>query len=724
MSSSTGWLQSSGTAVGMLRLLLAASLAVPAMLFAAVAALDYRAAFADAARDAVRTSEVAREHAAKVFDTHKLVADRVIEALAGMDDMAIHGAEASLHAQFSRLIQDLPQVQSFVVIGADGHPLVATEQYPVTRNADFSDRDYFVALRNPDARLYVSKVQVSRINGKVFFGLGRRRVEDGRFAGVVDIAVAPAFFARFYETLIGEEDRGQAEEVVTLVRDDGQLLVRYPPIAGIPPVAPPTAPFFAAIRDQPDSGSYTGNSVVDAGHPRRLFHYRRVQGFPIYIVVGRSIDSILAGWYRVLAGDIAFGLPATVALFLITWLALRRTLREQAALAQVREEMRRRETAEAALRQAQRLESVGRLTGGVAHDFNNLLTIVQGSVEMMVARADDPARVRRLGANALLAARRGADITHKLLAFARRQFVRPEHVDLNRLLRDFKPLLDHGAGDRVAITLELSADAAVAWVDPGQFEAVILNLVINARDATPPGGHIRVTTTPIRLAEHEVADLAAGWFLLVAVTDDGTGMDAVTAERAFEPFFTTKEVGKCTGLGLSQVYGFARQAGGHARIRTAPGAGTAVELLLPCAPGDASQGAPAAADTQALRPASDGEVVLVVEDEPSVLEMAIESLGELGYTTCAAQDGAAALAWLRGPGRIDVLFSDVAMPGGISGVELAVQARRLRPGLRVLLTSGYAATAGEGMVPPDVPLLAKPYDRGQLASRLRGVLSG
>jgi two-component system NtrC family sensor kinase len=717
------WFASGGTAVGMLRLLLAASVAVPALLFAVVATVDYRAAFAGAARDAIRTSEVACEHAAKVFDTHRLVADRAIDVLADLDDAAIERTEASLHDRFARLIQGLPQVQSFLVVGADGHPLAATDRYPVARAVDFSDRDYFTTLRDSDAGIYVSKVQVSRMNGKVFFGLGRRRDEAGRFAGVVDIAVAPAYFAHFYQTLIGEEDRGQASEVVTLVREDGQILVRYPNIDGMPPVAPRTAPFFTAITASPDGGSYVGRSVVDQGSPRRLFYYRRVPGFPVYVVVGRSTAAILAGWYGDLANDLLFGLPATVALCAFSWIALRRTQREQAALARLRAEMQRRETAEAALRQAQRLESVGRLTGGVAHDFNNLLTIVMGSIETMMARAEDPSRVRRLGANALQAARRGSDITHKLLAFARRQLVRPERVDLNRLLREFKPLLDHGAGDAVVVTLDLADGPTVGWIDPGQFEAVVLNLVINARDAAPGGGCVTIRTGHVELAGHEIADLPAGRYLLVAVVDDGTGMDSATAERAFEPFFTTKETGKGTGLGLSQVYGFAKQAGGHARIVSAPGAGTTVELLLPDADNAASAAA-VAAEAIALRPANEGEVVLIVEDEPSVLEMATESLGELGYTIYTAANGAAALDWLRGPGRIDVLFSDVAMPGGMSGVELALEGRRLRPSLKVLLTSGYAASAGDGVLPADVPLLAKPYDRGELANRLRTVLSG
>ena len=704
-------------------MLLVGSLAVPLLLFVVVARLNFSDAFNQASHDAARTSEVVREHAAKVFDTHKLLADRVIDLLADLDDGAIIATEGTLRAGLVRIIKDLPQVQSLLVVGADGHPLIATDSFPVARAGDFTDRDYFAALQSPGVTTYISKVQVSRVNGKVFFGFGRRREQAGIFAGLVDIAVAPSFFARFYETLIGDETHNQGALAVALVREDGRILVRVPPSPDAPEVMPPGSTFFAAIGQAPDGGSYFAPSAIDRDGPERLFFYRRVQGYPVYAVVGHSTASILAGWYRSLAYEVAFGVPATAAMCLATWVALRRTRREQVALAQAREETHKREAAENALRQMQRLESVGLLTGGVAHDFNNLLTIVQGNLEMMVSRPDDPARVRRLGSNALNATRRGGEITHKLLAFARRQLVRPETVDLNRLLRDFLPLLAQGAGEMIVVSLDLAPDLDAAWLDPGQFEAVILNLVINARDATPGGGRVVIATSRANLGKHEVADLPAGRYARVAVSDFGSGMDTATAERAFEPFFTTKDVGRGTGLGLSQAYGFTKQAGGHVSIRTAPGAGTTVELLLPrSCEGVATGPGPISAGT--LRPASDGEVVLVVEDEPSVLEMATESLCELGYRVCTAMRAETALAWLRGPGRIDVLFSDVVMPGGMNGIELALEARRLRPSLKLLLTSGYAASSLDYTLPRDAALLPKPYDRSELAVGLRAVLEG
>ncbi|MBL6082691.1 response regulator [Belnapia sp. T18] len=378
-----------------------------------------------------------------------------------------------------------------------------------------------------------------------------------------------------------------------------------------------------------------------------------------------------------------------------------------------------RKMVEERLRQSEKMEAVGQLTGGVAHDFNNLLTVVTGALSMIARAPDRPDRVARLAEAGLQASRRGADLTSKLLAFSRRQMVRPEVVDPNRLLEEFVPLLRRAAGETVAIELDLAPDLDPARVDPGQLEATVLNLVVNARDAMPGGGRVRIETRNARLSAAELADMpevAPAAYLQIAVGDTGTGMDETTRARAFEPFFTTKEVGKGTGLGLSQVYGFARQAGGHVRLLSAPGQGTTVEIYLP----RSEERTPVrhAEDRAPPREATGGEVVLVVEDEPAVLDMAVESVRELGYGTLAARDAAEALEHLQSGERIDVLFSDVVMPGGVDGIQLAERARRLRPDLRILLTSGYSASVVGHEIPKGLPLLLKPYVREDLAAKL------
>ena len=386
-------------------------------------------------------------------------------------------------------------------------------------------------------------------------------------------------------------------------------------------------------------------------------------------------------------------------------------------MARARDEITRRERAEDALLRAQRLEAVGQMTGGVAHDFNNLLTIILGSAESLERRPDDVDRVRRVSSQIMQAARRGGEITQQLLAFSRRQFVNPQTLDLNACLRDFTPLLNQAVNESIRVDLDLQSDLHPARLDPGHFEAAVLNLVGNARDAMPDGGRVTISTRNMSVAEESGRDLPPGSYVRVSVSDTGTGMDPVTASRAFEPFFTTKGVGQGTGLGLSQVYGFAKQAGGDAQIITGLGRGTSIELLLPAGQTvdrAASHAVPAGIDAKA------GEVVLVVEDEPGVLATTVESLHDLGYGTLVAANAQAALDLLRTGVRVDVLFSDITMPGGMDGVQLAAEARQLRPAARVLLTSGYASGPARSA---GVPLLTKPYDRSALAKALRSVLS-
>jgi two-component system NtrC family sensor kinase len=708
------------SAIGLLKLLLVASLLLPAALFALVAWYDYRATLEDARGELLRTSEVAREQAAKVFDAQSQAADQVNDLVHTLNDAEIRRSEAALHDAFARIVARLPQVQSVLLVSRDGHPLVSAGVYPVPGNIDLRSHDYVRAVLGGYRGTYVSSLQIGDVNRQMFFGLARPWIgPDGQVAGVIDVAVQPSFFEEFYHALINEAQGAATGRVLTLVRADGQLLVRYPPLPMPMPVAPPKAPFFQAIRSNPDAGTYTSVSVLDA-ETARVFAYHRVLGYPLYVVAGRSKAAIVAGWEATMADHLLFAVPATLAMFALTWTALVRTRREEQALSRAQAEMARREAAEAALLRAQRLEAVGQMTGGVAHDFNNLLTVIVGSAEMLGKRAEDPARVRRIAQQILLAAKRGSEITQQLLTFSRRQSMRPETINLNRCLKDFEQLLHHAAGGQGQIRLHLDAGLDPVRLDPGHFEAAILNLVGNARDAMPEGGKIDITTCNVTLSDAEHAELPAGAYVRVCVADQGSGMDATTAAKAFEPFFTTKDVGRGTGLGLSQVYGFAKQAGGDVRILTAPGAGTTVELLLPRTHGREAVERPAI-DAIPLRPASSGEVVLVVEDEPDVLAMAAENLRDLGYIVTTAPTAQAALDLLSAPGRCDVMFCDVVMPGGMSGLQLAVEARRLRPDLKVLLTSGYTGSADKGP-PHDLPLLAKPYNRNQLANHLRAVL--
>lgn len=380
-----------------------------------------------------------------------------------------------------------------------------------------------------------------------------------------------------------------------------------------------------------------------------------------------------------------------------------------------------RHEAEDRLNQAQKMEAIGQLTGGVAHDFNNLLTIIVGNLDMIVRRPDNAQRVERLATSAMTAARRGAEVTEKLLSFSRRQVLRPETVNPNRLLKDFGTLLQRAVGETVEVRLDLDASLDPVRLDPGQFESAVLNLAVNARDAMPGGGTLTVKTCNAHLDAGELADrpdLSPGAYVLVAVTDTGHGMDAATLAHAFEPFFTTKDIGKGTGLGLSQVFGFAKQSGGDVSVESAPGRGTTFTLYLPEV-GPVGREEPRPVEAEA-RAGGSGQRVLVVEDNVEVGRFATQILEDLGYETARAANAAEALEMLgAGGAAFDAVFSDVVMPG-MNGVELGREIGRRYPGLPVVLASGYshvlAREGGHGF-----ELLHKPYSADQLSRILQRV---
>jgi signal transduction histidine kinase/DNA-binding response OmpR family regulator len=358
---------------------------------------------------------------------------------------------------------------------------------------------------------------------------------------------------------------------------------------------------------------------------------------------------------------------------------------------------------------ARKMEAVGQLTGGVAHDFNNLLTVVLGNIELIKRRTGDQHELSRQIEAVRQAAEKGGALTRQLLAFSRRQRLNPLTVDLGTLIADFAPLLRQAVGEAVSIELALAPEPLPAHLDPAQFESALLNLAVNARDAMEGGGQLSIAARTVDGDEPRI---------VVAVSDTGEGMDADVASRIFEPFFTTKEIGKGSGLGLSQVYGFVRQSGGEITVRSTPGQGATFEIQLPFSQSGLSERSGTGEVSQAAR---GSERVLVVEDDPAVLAMAVETLEGLGYQVTTANSAAAALKHLRGRKAFDLLFSDVVMPGGVNGVELAHLAREARPAIKVLLTSGYVGDEAASWA-NEFPLIDKPYLGPLLASKIRAVL--
>jgi PAS domain S-box-containing protein len=393
---------------------------------------------------------------------------------------------------------------------------------------------------------------------------------------------------------------------------------------------------------------------------------------------------------------------------------------------QVRERTAELLSAEATLRQSQKMEAVGQLTGGLAHDFNNLLTGITGSLEMLASRLEQGklADADRYLSVAQGAAKRAAALTHRLLAFSRRQTLDPKPTDVKQLVCGMDDLIRRTVGPAVTVKVASAAGLWPVLVDPNQLENALLNLCINARDAMPNGGSLMIDTDNLTLDEPQAKalDLPAGAYVLLSVADTGSGMTAEVIARAFDPFFTTKPLGEGTGLGLSMVYGFARQSGGQARIFSEPGKGTQVCLYLPRYTGDASVFEPPAEAPLVQRGA--GETVLVVDDEPAVRMLISEVLEELGYTVLEAGTGTSGLDILQSNRRVDLLITDVGLPGGMNGRQLADAALVTRPKLKILFITGYAENAvlGEGTLKPGMHILTKPFSLDTLGRRIREII--
>ena len=391
-------------------------------------------------------------------------------------------------------------------------------------------------------------------------------------------------------------------------------------------------------------------------------------------------------------------------------------------------ESAQRMAAEEALRQSHKMEAVGQLTGGLAHDFNNLLTGIAGSLELLGTRLAQGrfAELPRYIAAAEGACKRAAALTHRLLAFSRRQTLDPKPIDVNRLVADMEEMVRHSAGPQVAVAVKPQPGLWSTLVDPNQLENALLNLCINARDAMPNGGRLTIETANHSLDAEAAAarDVAPGEYISLGVSDTGTGMAPEVIARAFDPFFTTKPIGKGTGLGLSMIYGFARQSGGQARIDSELGRGSSIRLYLPRHRADAE--VPPRQDVLAPRGGPGrGETVLIVDDEPTVRMLVTDVLEELGYQTLEASDGAVGLRIVQSPARIDLLITDVGLPGALNGRQLADAARAGRPGLTVLFITGYAENAqlGGGDLEPGMHVLTKPFAIELLVQRIQELIA-
>jgi signal transduction histidine kinase len=695
-------------AIRLFKVMLVVSLAVPVAMFSYAAWLTHRNAFAHADEQLSSSMDIISEQANKVFQSVDLTFTSVAAIVGDMADAEIKAQEAVLHDKLAQLEKALNAVDAVIITDKAGQTLVSSSIFPVPAGLSAADRDYFRAQLEHAVEPYVGAVVQSRVRiNDSFFGVSRRRPSrNGEFNGIVAVLVTPKDFTEFYSRL----SHG-SEASYSLVRSDGVILARHPaPPGGVEQLGPNTA-FIQSLARQPEAGIVNTQSID--GFERRV-GYRKLGYADLYVSDGMPKSVIYVDWLQTISAHLIFGAPATALLLILILITMRRT-------DAFYQEAERRELAEQALRQSQKMEAVGQLTGGVAHDFNNLLTIIIGNLGI-AKRGVVEARAERALANALTGAERAAQLTQRLLAFARRQPLNPRAIDTNKLIVSMSDLLTRTLGENIQLETIGGAGLWNVEADASELEASLLNLAVNARDAMPSGGKLTIETSNAYLDDEYCrhhANVTPGQYVLVAVTDNGTGMSIETADKAFEPFFTTKETGKGTGLGLSQVYGFTKQSGGHVKIYSEPGEGTTIKMYLPRFEGD-----------EAIAPAPEGnsergngETILIVEDDEGVRQYAAEILRDLNYTVIEAKDAASAIRLLDADKPFDLLLTDVVLPGK-NGRELATEVERRRPGTKVIFMTGYSRNAivHQGRLDPGIELIPKPLIEGVLARRIRQVL--
>ncbi len=699
----------SNSAVNWLRVLLAMSIVGPFCLFVFAGWLNYRTVTEHARESVARLADVLMEHALRTIKINDIAVLDMVHDLNGLDDEAIGQREKEIHDALAALVEGLPEKQGLWVYDKEGHPLVTSAFYPIDRRLDLSERDYFRALLGATTqRLFISSIHHGSQSNTDYFSMARPRfLADGSFGGIVISSITPNYFTSFYARAMPKEGW-----VASLFLAEGRILARYP-LAPAGQDGSARNPLAQAIAGGQDNGDYeTARSAIDG--EARLVSYRKVGEFPMYVGVGQSRSAVLGEWRSTMMSHLIFGVPATIALFTITLLALRSTRREMKAADRLRIEAERREQAEMALRQVQKLEAIGQLTGGIAHDFNNLLTVINGNLELLQRASGD--RAQKFMAAIAQAARQGERLTRQLLTFSRRQALRPRPVDLTARLPILTDMLRRSLRGDIEFRMKAPGDLWPVEIDPGELELALLNLAVNARDAMPSGGELILALRNVSLSENEDERTGLqGDFVAVELSDNGSGMDEEVLERVFEPFFTTKDVGKGTGLGLSQVYGFAKQSGGAATIRSKRGGGTTVALYLPRS--HAVIAAETVEEASGSLKLATARKALLVEDNPQVAEISQTLLQEMGFEVTHVENVRQALDFLERQSLPDLVVSDVVMAGGLSGLDLAREIKGRYPDLPMLLMTGYSESASEAKR-EGFMLLQKPFRRADLERAL------
>ncbi len=542
---------------------------IPAVLFGAAAWYDHEVSLRAAREQVSATADSLAEHARTVLSSAELVLDRVADRIGNASWQEI-GVSSWPHDHLRHVAKDLREVESIFVVEPGGHIAASSRAFPMER-FDVSMRDYYRVARDGQSSVYVSAPFRGKMSGTVAFTVSKPLIRNGKFDGVLAVTLFPGYFHDFYRSILKHPDAAAA----ALVRTDGHVLVRYPQVSQDILRLKPDEPLMKAVASNAPGGTLWATSPINGRE--EVSEFRRVAHQPLYAVFALDRQAYLTPWYWRVAAWAAFAALAGAAMFLAMDQVMRRLEMEKEQLKLLLAEGERRREAESRLLQSQKFEALGQVTGGVAHDFNNLLAAITAALAMLRKRTSDGKELKLLTL-AEEAAAKGAKITQQMLAFARRESIQAEIVDINQAVKGMTELLRHTVGSGVTVSYELEKDLPPARIDPVGFEMAVLNLAANARDAMPNGG-VLVIATAKRDASHGEAPQS----IVIAVSDNGSGMSEEIRARAFEPFFTTKGPARGTGLGLASVYGFATQAGGSVEIDSSVGKGTTVRIILPIA---------------------------------------------------------------------------------------------------------------------------------------------
>lgn len=682
------------TSLRSLHVFMAACVAVALLLFVAFAAYRYGQLEDEAEVRLQRTLAIAHEHALRVLDTNETLLRHALAMVQEDDDTRVLARRATLHGQLREMASGKPQIQSIGVQGPDGKPLVSTRLADPPGAINVSDRAYFRWHR--DHKGGVAASSVMNVAGERFFNISRGRYRsNGDFAGLVSVGLYSSYFGAFHEQL-GADEKGIA---ITLFRDDGVVYSRWPELPNLPERMSPKGEVLSRVI----AGETTGviRSVSSLDQQDRMILFRRLGDYPVYLGIGREMRVIHEEWLRELARVAGFVVVPVLLLVFAAYMVLRRTRDALAAARRLQEESTARRQVEEALLQAQKLEALGRLTGGVAHDFNNALMVIAGNLHLLRKQPGTPQQYADAIGRAVDSA---AKLTRQLLAFSRRQPLAPEVISLQQRLPTLRDLLQPTLGSRVRLAIEVDPGTPAICVDPAELELALINLAVNARDAMPEGGSFRISAG------------ARDGRVWIEAADTGEGMPAEVAARAFDPFFTTKPLGKGTGLGLGQVQSLCKRAGGDTALQSRPGGGTRVTMFFPASPLLPDPPGGGVEDDAPL-----GHSVLLVEDNAEVAAVIVPVLEKLGCKVVHQPSADAALEWLaQHHAQVDVLLTDVVMPGSRDGIALVKIVQQRYPSLKPVVMTGYAEQI-DAIARMGHEVLPKPFSPKSLAEALRRI---